>query len=145
MKVMAMMVFLLVMVNGCATVLSQTQRDNLALAQALANKAVDTYHARPVTITPAVWLPPRVAARYAYDRIELAPHLLDTPTWFVVLAHELAHHVLGHRQEVTAHSRIELELVMRAMESAANVKAIELMTRAWQVPEEKAFKGVFIG
>ena len=112
---------------GCAG-LTRSDEVNLRGAQRLANAAVDAYGVAPVRVE----MEPGGASRYQRGRIVLGQALLTNDSGSAALAHELAHHVLGHPEP--AGPRPAQQML------DANAKSVEVMVRAWAVDPGVAFR-----
>jgi hypothetical protein len=112
---------------GCAG-LTPADEVNLRGAQRLADAAAHAYEVAAVRVE----LEPGGGSRYERGRIVLGQTLLSNDSGSAVLAHELAHHILGHADPADQGSpQRELD---------ANVKSVEVMVRAWGVEEGVAFR-----
>lgn len=112
---------------GCAG-LTPADEVNLRGAQRLADAAVHAYDVAPVRVE----IEPGRGSRYQRDRIVLGQALLTNDSGSAMLAHELAHHVLGHIEPAGQRPpQRELD---------ANAKSVEVMVRAWGVEEAVAFR-----
>ena len=112
---------------GCAGLMPADQV-RLRGAQRFADAAVDAYAVAPVRVE----MESGGASRYQGGRIVLGQTLLTDNSGSAALAHELAHHVLGH-PEAAGQRPAQQEL-------DANAKSVEVMVRAWGVEEGVAFR-----
>jgi hypothetical protein len=112
---------------GCAT-LTPADEVHLRGAQRLTDAAVDAYAVAPVRVE----MEPGGASRYERGRIVLGRALLTNDSGSAALAHELAHHILGHPEPAGPRSPQE--------ELDANAKSVEIMVRAWGAEQSVAFQ-----
>lgn len=112
---------------GCAGLMPADQV-SLRGAQRFADAAVDAYAVAPVRVE----MESGGASRYQGGRIVLGQTLLTDNSASAALAHELAHHVLGH-PEAAGQRPAQQEL-------DANAKSVEIMGRAWGVEQAAAFR-----
>ena len=124
---MKRLVVLAGLLAGCAG-LAPADEVNLRGAQRLADAAVHAYDVTPVQVE----IEPGGASRFERDRIVLGRALLTNNSGSAALAHELAHHILGH--SAAAGPRPPQQ------ELDANAKSVEVMVRAWGVEEGVAFR-----
>ena len=112
---------------GCAG-LTPADEVHLRGAQRLADAAADAYGVAPVRVE----LEPGSASRYERGRIVLGRALLTNDSGSAALAHELAHHVLGHPGSAGQRpAQQELD---------TNAKSVEVMVRGWGVEPSVAFR-----
>jgi hypothetical protein len=123
---MKRLVLLAGLLAGCAG-LTPVDEVNLRGAQRLADAAVHAYETAPVRVE----IEPGGASRYERGRIVLGRALLTNDSGSAALAHELAHHILGHSAADPRSPQQELD---------ANAKSVEVMVRAWGVEEGVAFR-----
>ena len=112
---------------GCAG-LTPADEVNLRGAQRLADAAVHAYEVAAVRVE----MEPGGGSRYERGRIVLGRALLTNDSGSAALAHELAHHILGH-PAAPGQRPPQQEL-------DANAKSVEVMVRAWGVEEGVAFR-----
>jgi len=124
---MARLVLLAGFLAGCAG-LTPGDEVNLRGAQRLADAAVHAYDVTPVRVE----IEPGGASRFERGRIVLGRALLTNDSGSAALAHELAHHILGHPDAVDPRAPPQ--------ELDANAKSVEVMVRAWGVEEGVAFR-----
>lgn len=61
-----------------------------------------------------------------------------------IVAHELAHYVLGHDAPLRGLTLADLERERQERELEANAKAVEILMRAGGLDEERALKAVYL-
>ena len=123
------------LVAGCASTRLPTPASNTRLgeAQAMANRVTAHYQKPPVTVKTTD------AARHAFywlglvERIIYLPNSHLAPGYAMLeetMAHELAHHLLGHGQGTNAFER------------HANVKSVEILAYMMGLSEQEAFERI---
>ena len=142
MRTFVLAISLALAVAGCVS-LTPKQQDKVADIQHLADRATDVY-GKPrvrITIQPATNL--NIGAIYRQGNFFINVRMLDSPNLTKLVAHELAHYILGHDGFVpNAVSQAEWTRGQQQKELDANAKAVEILVRAGGMTEPEAVKVV---
>jgi Zn-dependent peptidase ImmA (M78 family) len=115
---------------GCVSLTPQ-QEDKVAEIQRFADRATEVY-GKPrvrVTIQPATNL--NIGAFYRQGNFFINVRMLDSANLTKLVAHELAHYILGHDGFIPgAVSQAEWTRGQQQRELDANAKAVEILVRA---------------
>jgi hypothetical protein len=134
----AIVVLLAVMTGGCVT-LTPLQRDSVEDVQRFADATTTAYKLAPIrlTIEPATNL--GIGGRYRQGNFFLNQTQLSSGGLTALVAHELAHYVLGHDAALTgAASTAEYVKLQEQRELDANAKAVEILVRVKSLSERQA-------
>lgn len=120
--------------SGCApVVLTQLQRERFQEAQALADRTTTVYRVPPVRVTRSFWL--RTVYQAHASAIAVDPRVFDGGDWPLIMAHELGHVTLGHREQESRDRQM-----VQQMELDANSRAIEILVRVLGWSEQEAVR-----
>lgn len=113
---------------GCVTLTPQ-QQDTVAEVHLFADATAVAYDLPRirVTIEPATNL--GIGGRYRQGNFYLNVRMLGSSSLTAIVAHELAHYVLGHDMPVSVASMAELQRAQELRELDANAKAVEILMR----------------
>lgn len=129
---------LAVMTGGCVT-LTPVQKDSVEDVQHFADATTTAYKLPSIrlTIEPATNL--NIGGRYRQGNFYLNQTQLTSGGLTALVAHELAHYVLGHDAALTgAASTAEYIRLQEKRELDANAKAVEILVRVKGLTERQA-------
>ena len=138
MKWIAVVVALAFLAGGCVT-LTPVQRDTVADVQRFADATTTAYKLPSIrlTIEPATNL--GIGGRYRQGNFYLNEAMLNSGGLTALVAHELAHYVLGHDSLLSgAASMAEMVRMQELRELDADAKAVEILVRAKGLSERQA-------
>jgi hypothetical protein len=124
-------------VTGCLT-LTPAQQSIVAEQQAFADATAARYRAARVRLVVEGETNLGIGARYRLGHVYLNVGMLDSLTLTAIMAHELAHYVLGHDIPVTGASTAERQLAQELRELDANATAVEILMRVKGLSEREA-------
>lgn len=125
---------------GCTTLTPQ-QGSHLEEVRAFVATAAQAYGIAPIPVR-AEPQGGRRAATYHRGVISLSPDFLAPGPWRdVVLAHEVAHHLLGHDGPLPLEWDGQSQAQQRELD--ADAKAVEVLQRVRGLSEEEAFRRVY--
>ena len=129
---------LLLAAAGCAT-LTPSQEESLAEVHALAEETASVYGRTPthVLVSHNPHAPP---GSYTSGFFSVSALTLTSPFRDAIVAHELAHYVLGHEAPLRGSTQAEREREYQQRELDANAKAVEILTRVAGMSEVRALK-----
>src|SRR5437867_8745455 len=124
--------------GGCVTLTPQ-QQETVADVQRFADGTATTYNLPRirVTIEPATNL--GIGGRYRQGNFYLNARTLGSGNLTALVAHELAHYVLGH-EPLSGPSMAELQRVQELRELDANAKAVEILMRVRGMSQTEAVR-----
>ena len=124
-------------VTGCVTLTPQ-QQNIVAEIQGFADATAAHYQVSRVgiVIEPATNL--GIGARYQRGHCYVNVRMLGSRALTVIVAHELAHYVLGHDIPVAGASMGEFQRAQELRELDANAKAVEILTRVKGMTQREA-------
>jgi hypothetical protein len=130
-------------VAGCVSLTPQ-QRDTVADVQKFADATADTYglFRIPVTVEPSTNL--GLGGRYRQGNFYLSVEMLTSGHLTALVAHELAHYVLGHDAPMSGSSTAEFQRVQELRELDANAKAVEILVRVKRMSQPQAVRTMVI-
>ncbi len=127
---------------GCVSLTPQ-QQDRLTEMQRLADRTTAIYQVPSVRISVQSNTNLNIGGVYRQGNIFLNVRMLDSPSLTKVVAHELAHYLLGHDGLIAnAASQAEWQRGQEQKELDANAKAVEILVRAGGLTEPEAVKVV---
>ena len=131
---------LLLIATGCAT-LTPAQQKSLAEVHALAEETASVYGLAPthVLVNHNPNAPP---GSYTGGFFSVSALTLTSPFRDAIVAHELAHYVLGHEAPLRGSFEAERERDYQRRELDANAKAVEILTRVAGMSEVRALQTV---
>jgi len=138
MKWIVVVLTLVSLTGGCVT-LTPVQRDAVVDVQHFADATTNTYKLTPIrlTIEPATNL--GIGGRYRQGNFYLNETQLGSGGRDALVAHELAHYVLGHDSLLSgAATMAEAVRMQELRELDANAKAVEILVRAKGLTERQA-------
>ncbi|HVG80538.1 MAG TPA: ImmA/IrrE family metallo-endopeptidase, partial [Patescibacteria group bacterium] len=138
MRRISLIVALAVITSGCLT-LTPVQRDAVVDVQRFADATTTAYKLPSIrlTIEPATNL--GIGGRYRQGNFYLNETQLNSGSLTALVAHELAHYVLGHDAPLTgAASMSEYLRMQEQRELDANAKAVEILVRTQGLSERQA-------
>jgi hypothetical protein len=129
---------LLLVAAGCAT-LTPSQEESLAVVHALAAETASVYGRAPthVLVSHNPHAPP---GSYTDGFFSVSALTLTSPFRDAIVAHELAHYVLGHEAPLRGSTQAERDRDYQQRELDANAKAVEILTRVGGMNEVRALK-----
>jgi len=140
----AIVLALTVLTGGCVT-LTPVQRDQVAEVQQFADATTAAYKLPPIrlTIEPATNL--GIGGRYRQGNFYLNETQLTSGGLTALVAHELAHYVLGHDGLLSgAASTAEAVRMQEERELDANAKAVEILVRVKGLSERQALTTIVV-
>ena len=138
MRRIALVLIVTVVAGGCVS-LTPIQRDSVADVQRFADATTTAYKLSPIrlTIEPATNL--GIGGRYRQGNFFLNETQLTSGNLTALVAHELAHYVLGHDAPLTGvATTAEYYRLQEIREMDANAKAVEILMRAKGLSERQA-------
>jgi IrrE N-terminal-like domain len=130
------------LLTGCAS-LTPAQEQSVAEIEAFAERTARSYSLPPIPVL--ISHNPRSPAG-SYRRGFFSVNALTLTSSFrdAIVAHELAHYVLGHDAPLRGPTLEDYERERQERELEANAKAVEILTRAAGLDEERALKTVYL-
>lgn len=127
-----------IVIGGCVTLTPQ-QQETVADVQQFADRTATAYDLPRirVTIEPATNL--GIGGRYRQGNFYLNARMLGSSNLTALVAHELAHYVLGH-DPLSGSSMAEVQRVQELRELDANAKAVEILMRVKGMSEPAAVR-----
>ena len=121
---------------SCATFTPEQER-SAAEVRAFADEAFRIYKVPriPIVIGDHVQ---GTGGDYRGGSFTLGTRMLTSPTRDKVVAHELAHYILGHTPRFRGGPSTDLQRQMELLELDANFKGVEILTRTKPMPEQMA-------
>jgi len=143
MRRIAVLGALAIVAGGCVT-LTPLQHDSVADVQRFADATTTAYNLTPIrlTIEPANRL--GIGGRYRQGNFYLNETQLNSGGLTALVAHELAHYVLGHDTPPPGASTAEFTRHQELRELDANAKAVEILVRAKGISERQALKTMLV-
>ncbi len=130
-----------VAVGSCVSLTPQ-QQDKVAEVERFADATAAAYKLSRirVAIEPATNL--GIGGRYHQGNFYLNERMLGSRSLTAVVAHELAHYVLGHDTRVQGASMSEFQRAQELRELDANAKAVEILMRVKQMTQREAVQTI---
>lgn len=123
-------------VGGCVTLTPQ-QQDTVAEVQRFADATAAAYNLPRIGVTVEPDTNLNIGGRYRQGNFYLNVQALGSWGLTVLVAHELAHYVLGH-DSLQASSMAELQRAHELRELDANAKAVEILMRVKGMNQTRA-------
>ncbi len=131
----------LLLLAGCAT-LTPTQEESLAEVRALTNETARAYGRPPIHLLVS-HNPQAAPGSYSGGFFSVSALSLTSPFRDAIVAHELAHYVLGHEAPLRGSTTVERERDYQQRELDANAKAVEILTRVAGMSEVRALRTMY--
>ncbi len=131
----------LLAVAGCASLAADQQRSEAEL-KAFADETARVYELPKIQLLMNEDVPGLNAA-YRRGQLAVSAALLLYPYRDAIVAHELAHYVLGHDAPLRARGGYERQREQELREMEANAKAVEILTRVKGISEEQALRTMY--
>jgi len=135
------LVLLLLLLAGCA-MLTPAQEESAAEVRALATRTADLYGLPPIRLLVS-HNPQGPPGSYRRGFFSVSTITLTSTFRDAIVAHELAHYVLGHEAPLHGASSGELERDYQQREVDANAKAVEILIRAAGIGEARALRTIY--
>ncbi len=135
------LVLLLLLLAGCA-MLTPAQEQSAAEVRALATRTADLYGLPPIRLLVS-HNPQGPPGSYRRGFFSVSTITLTSTFRDAIVAHELAHYVLGHEAPLHGASSGELERDYQQREVDANAKAVEILIRAAGIGEARALRTIY--
>ena len=126
---------------GCAT-LTPAQERSAAEVRALADRTARLYGLPPIHLLVS-HNPQDPPGSYRGGFFSVSTITLTSTFRDAIVAHELAHYVLGHEAPLHGASSGELERDYQQRELDANAKGVEILTRAAGFSEARALRAMY--
>jgi hypothetical protein len=131
----------LLLLAGCAT-LTPPQQESLAEVRALAEETARVYGRAPIHLLVS-HDPESPPGSYRRGFFSVSMPVLTSPFRDAIVAHELAHYVLGHEKPLRGTTAAEHERDYQQRELDANAKGVEILTRVAGMSEARALKTMY--
>jgi IrrE N-terminal-like domain len=135
------LVVAILLLGACST-LTPAQRESLAEVRALADETARVYGRPPIHLLVS-HDPKGPPGSYTRAFFSVGTLTLTSPFRDAIVAHELAHYVLGHEAPLSGTSAAERERDYQQRELDANGKAVEILTRVAGMSEVRALKTMY--
>lgn len=135
------LVLLLLFLAGCA-MLTPAQEESAAEVRALATRTANLYGLPPIRLLVS-HNPQGPPGSYRRGFFSVSTITLTSTFRDAIVAHELAHYVLGHEAPLHGASSGELERDYQQREVDANAKAVEILIRAAGIGEARALRTMY--
>ncbi len=135
------LVLLLLLLAGCA-MLTPAQEQSAAEVRALATRTANLYGLPPIRLLVS-HNPQGPPGSYRRGFFSVSTITLTSTFRDAIVAHELAHYVLGHEAPLHGASSGELERDYQQREVDANAKAVEILIRAAGIGEARALRTMY--
>jgi hypothetical protein len=123
---MAMVLAVAIGVSGCVSLTPQ-QQDVVTDVQRFADATAAAYNLPRVRVTIEPETNLGIGGRYRLGNFYLNVRMLNAGHLNALVAHELAHYVLGHDTPVAGSSMTEFQRAQELRELDANAKAVEVL------------------
>lgn len=124
---------------GCVT-LTPAQQGGVDAIRTFVDATARAYNVPTVYIMVGDY--PNTSATYRFGMITVGLRTLTSRNRDVILAHELAHYLLGHDRRTATTSIVERRMEQEKFELDANAKAVEILARVRGMNEDEAIARV---
>lgn len=132
-----LLLLLLALIAAACATLTPAQEQSAAEVRALADATFRIYDVPRISIVIGAHVK-GTGGTYEGGMFTLGAGMLASATRDVVVAHELAHYILGHDGKRLNVTTIDRRALYEQWELDANAKGVEILTRAKPMPEELA-------
>ena len=122
---------------GCVT-LTPPQQEALDDVRRFADATTAAYNLPRIRVSVEPGTNLGIGGRYRQGNFYINVGMLDSRNLSSLVAHELAHYVLGHDMPVSGASMAEFRLAQELRELDANAKAVEILMRVKGMSEKDA-------
>ena len=122
---------------GCVT-LTPKQEATLDDVRRFADATATAYNVPRIRVNVEPSTNLGIGGRYRQGNFYINVGMLDSRNLNSLVAHELAHYVLGHDTPVAGSSMAEFQLAQELRELDANAKAVEILVRVKGMSEKEA-------
>ncbi|HKW92460.1 MAG TPA: ImmA/IrrE family metallo-endopeptidase [Methylomirabilota bacterium] len=127
---------------GCFS-LTAAQSRSLSEVRAFADATTHAYGLQPIHVLVS-HDPESPVGAYRRDFFAVNPLVLGSEFRDAIVAHELAHYVLGHDAPLSGATAEARRREREQRELDANAKAVEILARVKQIPEDDALRRVYL-
>lgn len=131
----------LLLLAGCST-LTPGQEESLGEVRALADETARVYGRPPIHVLVS-HDPKGPPGSYTRTFFSVGALTLTSPFRDAIVAHELAHYVLGHEAPLLGSTAAELQRDYQQRELDANAKAVEILARVGGMSDVRALKTMY--
>jgi len=125
------------MLAGCVT-LTPKQQETLDDVRRFADATAQAYRVPRIRVSVEPGTNLGIGGRYRQGNFYINVGMLNSRNLNSLVAHELAHYVLGHDMPVAGASMAEFQLAQELRELDANAKAVEILMRVKGMSEKDA-------
>jgi len=122
---------------GCVS-LTPKQRETLEDVRRFADATAAAYNVSRIRVNVEPGTNLGIGGRYRQGNFYINVAMLDSRNLSSLVAHELAHYVLGHDMPVAGASMAQFQLAQELRELDANAKAVEILMRVKGMSEKDA-------
>lgn len=140
---LAIVLGVLGVVAGCVTLTPQ-QQGRVAEVQGFADATAAAYSVPRIRVTVEQSTNLGIGARYRQGNVFLNVQTLNSAHWVAMMAHELAHYVLGHDSPVSGASTAEFQKAQELRELDANAKGVEILVRVKAMSQSQAVRTMIL-
>lgn len=130
-------------VGGCVTLTPQ-QQDVVGDVQRFADATTAAYNLPRIRLTIEPETNLGIGGRYRLGNFYLNVRMLTSGNLNALVAHELAHYVLGHDTPVAGASMAEFQRAAELRELDANAKAVEILMRGLGLSQRQAVETMVV-
>jgi len=141
--VIALLLAVAIGVGGCVTLTPQ-QQDVVADVQRFADATTAAYNLPRIRLTIEPETNLGIGGRYRLGNFYLNVRMLTAGNLNALVAHELAHYVLGHDTPVAGSSMAEFQRGAELRELDANAKAVEILVRVTGLSQRQAVETMVV-
>jgi len=132
---------LALLATGCTT-LTPTQEQSASDVRAFADRTARTYGLLPIHFLVSR-NPESPPGSYRRGFFSISAITLESTFRDAIVAHELAHYVLGHEAPLPGESDEEMKRAYQQRELDANAKSVEILDRVGGMSEARALKTAY--